>query len=161
MKEYRTQDQIDDILLPEGDSVPQDVRCRAIIDVLCRIPDLDYRRLVERFQKIEWFVPDAGDLSCFSFFDANIDITMEVGGSPCPPGKLALIIYLSPALEQEPLDLVQCVVAEKLAHVILGHEKFVRLDDESEAREKKERLSKLQHWGFPIHFKCCMITCFT
>lgn len=153
-KLYREPGQIDEDLLPEVDYVPRDARGRAIVDVLCRIPDLDHRLLLQRFEKISWFVPDAESLALFDYFDAQVDFQMKLGECWSPPSKLAFVLYLAPALERVPADLLRGIVAAKLAHVLLKHEMVIRLDDESAARERDERSRMLRRWGLEEEKAC-------
>lgn len=149
---YREPEQIEDVLLPDLDFVPGNAREEAIIEVLCKIPDLDYRRLVERFQQFSWFVPDIKDPIQFAIFDGHTDIQMTVGEWSSPPAKLAMVIYLSPSLEEVPADILRAGVADKLAHILLGHETIVTLEKDSETAQREERLRKLCQWGFDEGF---------
>lgn len=147
MKIYRTPEQIDDRLYPECDRIPRDARTRALLDVLCRIPDVDYRRLIKRFEKLDWFIPEAEKSSGFYFFDAHMDIQLTVGDWSSPRQKLSVVVYLSPALEALSPDALRNIVADKLAHIVLGQEVFFDLDEKASKIEKDARIRKVRIWG--------------
>jgi len=151
-KYYREHEQIDISLLPTSlmpdlEIGPSNAREKAVLEVLRQIPDVDYWKLAKRFKEFSWFIPTANDCIQFASFDGNTDISMEFNGQ-ASSGKLAMIIYLSPELETAPTDLLLCAVADKLAHILLGHEVMVNPGKEAEAKDREERQRKLQDWGF-------------
>jgi hypothetical protein len=75
-KYYRTIDQVidEDFLWPssqlkKGCSDPEEnIRYRAIEEVLCRIPNEDYEKLKPKIDEFQWFVPDKEILGVINAF---------------------------------------------------------------------------------------------
>ena len=148
MTTYRTWEQVDDDLHFEFDTNPPDARSRAVLDVLCGVPDIDYHRLIKCFEKIGLFIPQAEKNLGFYLLDAHTEIQLFVGDWASPKGRTAVFLYLSPTLEDLPLDELRRVVADKLAHLVLDQEIYVDLDEEASKRDSESRLRKMHQWGF-------------
>lgn len=151
-KYYREHEQIDISLLPASLIPPlgmgsNNARESAVLEVLRQIPDIDHRKLAKLFREFTWFIPSKNGCTQFAFFDANTDISSEINGQ-VSTGKLAMIVYLSPELEAAPTDLLLCAVADKLAHVLLGHEVIASPGKEAETKDREARQQKLNDWGF-------------
>ena len=124
-----------------GFEVYESVRYRAIAEVLRRLPDQDFEALDSKWYEFEWFIPHEHVYGKIQPFPENQP------GDGEELKRLAVVLYLSPILEEEELDLVVAVVAHELAHLVLGHPLFSNKIEEYE-RNEKEVDAKLHEWGF-------------
>lgn len=114
-------------------------RCRAVMNVLMRIPPEAWRCLGElaNAKKLLWFIPSAkGAVMPF-------EVTEHIGE---PSKPYAVVVYVSPLLENEPCELGVAVVAHELAHLILGH----RISTSTQEAMKAEKVAwdLVERWGF-------------
>jgi hypothetical protein len=151
MKErYRTIDQvIEDGLWPtvqlRKGSVDskENIRYRALEEVLCCIPEKDYEKLKAKIDYFDWFIPPAYSLgSCRPFFSIIKAGRDEFGKI----GRHVRVLYLSPILENRAYDIVVGVVAHELAHLAMGHSLFPNPNDSD--RQEKEAYECVVKWGF-------------
>jgi hypothetical protein len=122
--------------LPMVDEGMMDVRHQAIAEVLCRIPEDSYQKLLSLADTFNWFIPDKGTLAkCYRFWNVLADD---------PP--FARVLYLNPVLEELAFGSAVAVVAHELAHIILGHNLRVT-PEEYEAKELAAG-KLVTEWGF-------------
>ena len=129
-----------------------------IVQVLCRMPDMEYVVIKESIDLFDWFIPPAGRLANVQPFIVNQEgeelPTQQIleGGKVQPSDVVtkpfAAVIYLSPLLEHKniPDDVVVGSVARQLAHVCCGHRLFVSPDEVNQ--QSKEGADTLTLWGF-------------
>ncbi|MCH2573033.1 MAG: hypothetical protein MK103_16860 [Planctomycetes bacterium] len=130
-----------EILIREGlypasefDPEVQGWRYQAIAEILCTIPEEDYRALLDLRETFEWFVPHIQDLGKVCRFENTKMDRIQV-------------VYLSPALEHEPWGLVVVTVACALADILCGP---------SETAKKKTAIDdRIKVWGLSEEFKAC------
>ena len=116
------------ILLPDRG---QDLRTKALCEILCSIPLTDYQRLKQVFEnnKILIQIPREALAGCVQRVKRNIDVTL----------------YLSPILETYKYPFVLNTTAHELSHVLL-HSDFSK----NKRRSSLERQADLQtlSWGY-------------
>jgi hypothetical protein len=121
-------------------------RCRAIAEVLRRIPDEWYERLLRQAGSEEdsfsWFIPHPLMRAGLWPFPVTVHPADEV---VLPRAPHARVLYLSPILERAADAIVVAVIAHELAHVALGHQ-VARMND-YEAQEA-EAWALVKAWGF-------------
>lgn len=147
---YRSVDDvIYDILWPGGGMQPHIIldsgsqRHNAIVEVLRRIPELEYENLQNFADDFFWFIPPQR-LGGY-IFPAPATYTPELSGGQklIPHSK---VLYLSQALEKSAWDIVVATVAHELTHIALQHKTFLSLKvDEIQEREAFECMIS---WGF-------------
>ena len=121
----------------------------AITEVLGRIPEKDYKKLLEKADEFCWFVPDEDQLAMCQPFP--VTHPRERAENGLVQGARAEVIYLSPKLEGKKLDIVIAVIAHELAHIYAGH-KTICPPDVYEIQEK-EAWQLVQKWGFDEEYK--------
>lgn len=123
-----------------------EVRVMAILEVLRRLPEKDYRRLEELDgnNEFQWFIPNPCWLGGAYPFPANIYGETEGNMELAPYAK---VIYLSPVIEDGvEYEIAVAVVAHELAHIILSHK--VRPDPNTYDKQEKEAWEKVIEWSF-------------
>ena len=133
----------EDVLWPSDSAAAsaeqaQGRRYRAVGEVLCRIPEKDYRRLMRMANSFLWFIPPKWRFAGLYAFPWTVKQNGRV-----PHAK---VLYLNPGLEHRSLDLVVAVVAHELAHVVLKHKLFVRPGEY--AAQERAVFQLLRRWGF-------------
>jgi hypothetical protein len=121
-------------------------RIQAALNVLCSLPEDDYKRLVDAIDSFQWFIPESWSLGMVYPFFANV-FPRKKRGESLSLRPYARVIYLAPALENWAFDLVVAVVAHELAHVILDHP-IHGLSDEVYEKNECEVFQLLCKWGF-------------
>jgi len=108
----------------------QDLRTRALCEVLCFIPLGDYQQLKQTFKKdmVLIQIPRKGLAGCVSKIERNIGCAL----------------YLSPQLESCKYSYVKNIVAHEISHLLL-HSDF--LSKNKSLIEKQAELQALS-WGF-------------
>jgi len=138
-----------DMLWPEhgltGPDPEQSMRHAAIAEVLCSLPEDDYRALVRRVGSFHWFIPDDLVLGMNCPFYATV-FPDEKPDSLFQDAPYTHLIYLSPMLERRAWDIVVAVVAHEIAHIILGHALWPE-HEEYDAQEKAA-FRRICAWGF-------------
>ena len=119
------------------------VRFKAIFEVLRLIPKNSYKKLADNIDNFEWFVPPVYSLAMVHPFFLGVEEGMDEGGKIA---HHALVLYLSPFLEETEWDVVKAVVAHELAHLALGHKLFPSKDNLD--RQEKEAFELVCKWGF-------------
>lgn len=111
-------------------------RVSALMDVLTRIPYIDYQGLVEKKEIFTWFIPPTG-----------------IGGVILK--KPIKILYLSPELEHAAPDIVLAYAAHELAHIALGHDcDGINLELESNnAPEEIAAWKQALNWGYETELR--------
>lgn len=121
-------------------------RCRAIAEVLRRIPSAWYERLLQQADSDEdsfsWFIPHPLMRAGLWPFPVTVHPPDEV---VLPRAPHARMLYLSPLLERAADAVVVAVVAHELAHIALAHQ-VGRMND-YEAQEV-EAWALVRAWGF-------------
>ena len=140
-KYLRTHNQLyDDNTGPSNNLDPeQDRRHLAIMEVLCRINEGDYQRLVGMHYEFNWFIPGEnvnGQIYPFS------SIIVEHGLAPH-----VKILYLSPRLEWRAFDFIVASVAHELAHIFLRH-KVESLEPQKYDEQEAAAWNLIRQWGF-------------
>ena len=126
-----------------GVELEESLRYQAIAEVLRRLPDQDFEMLDSKVDDFDWFIPHEHVYGRIQPFPATQQVQLPSG---TPSARLAVVLYLSPKLEEEEWDLVVAVVAHELAHLVLGHSLFSSNEDYE--RNEKEVDAKLHEWGF-------------
>jgi len=108
----------------------QDLRIRALCEVLCSIPLIDYEDLKKRFEndRVLIQVPRRGLAGCVSRIERNIDCTL----------------YLSPLLESYKYSYIRNTVAHELSHVLLHSDFSSKNKNIVEKQAEVQALS----WGY-------------
>ncbi|HLJ60705.1 MAG TPA: hypothetical protein VKZ50_13345 [bacterium] len=121
-------------------------RCRAIAEVLRRLPDDWYERLLQQAASDEdsfsWFIPHPLMRAGLWPFPVTVHPPDEI---VLPRAPHARMLYLSPMLERAADAIVVAEVAHELAHIALAHH-VGRMND-YEAQEA-EAWALVQTWGF-------------
>jgi len=145
---YRSSKQVfEDHLLPLRLVSPRDAatgsaRHEAIEEVLCSIPEDDYRKLQDAAHTFRWFIPCPGEagaviaLAPFTEKETKQD-------------HAVMVVYLSPPLEHKARGNVVAIVAHELAHIVLGH--YLLPGREQEQEEAVFQL--ICRWGFESEAK--------
>jgi hypothetical protein len=112
-------------------------RYRAIANVLLRIPEDAYIKLIEKSDEFSWFIPDE-----------------QLGGMVMPfrctmPRRrtrvaMAKVLYLSPGLERRSFDVAVASIAHELAHIFLNHDVITSDYD----KQEREAWETVKAWGF-------------
>ena len=126
--------------------VAEDRRHLAICEVLCRIPDTDYQKLIELVDDFVWFVPDMKSLA------EVFPIPQTSPGEEPEEGKLRMgpyskVLYLSPLLEHRAWDILIACVAHELAHIFLQHT-ITGIDREGYKAGEESAWRQVCVWGF-------------
>jgi hypothetical protein len=119
-----------------------DKRHAAVVEVLRRLPDAAYNSLVNQIDLIHWFIPDYRSYGKVE----PVLATEEFEFVPGKKGKGTRMIYLSPRLEDEEMDVVVGVTAHEIAHVALKHQTIP--DNKTYKAQEEEIFNKLNEWGF-------------
>lgn len=154
-RQLRTLDDVaNDMLWPEyglgGPDPEQSTRHAALAEVLCTIPEDDYRKLVSKADSFRWFIPDNMVLGMNCPFHATV-FPEEEPGSLLQEMPYVHLIYLSPVLERRARDTAVAVVAHELAHVILGHS--LRTREEQYQDQEEAVFRSICVWGFEAEAK--------
>jgi hypothetical protein len=122
-------------------------RWQAIAEVLCRIPEDDYDKLVKMIDSFTWFIPHEDARSMVYPFFVTVFPETKEGEMRVAP--YAQVIYLSPTLETRRIAwaVVVAVVAHELAHLVLGHT-VTGCSEERYVRQEEEVFDRLCVWGF-------------
>lgn len=108
---------------------PSSIRHRAIIEVLCRVPDPWFARLDEKAATFEWFIPEKYEFAgIFSF-------------------QRTRLFYLGHVLEQRSLSWNIATVGHEFAHIALDHGNSDVSQGEHQEEERKARELAIS-WGF-------------
>lgn len=111
--------------------LPDDQRHKALVEVMCRIPEEDFEILVGERETFIWFIPDVavtGAVQTFSLSHQKGEVL----------GAFSRVLYLSPGLENEKFEVIVKEVAHQLAHIVLEHESCPQTEgvtDEDQAFE--------------------------
>jgi len=124
---------ISDGILTSKQLVPdrgQDLRSKALAEILCSIPLIDYRQLKQMFEndKILIQIPSAKVGGYISRVKRNIDCTL----------------YLSPLLESYKYSYIRNTVAHELSHVLLHSDFSSKNKNIVEKQAEVQALS----WGY-------------
>lgn len=131
---------IEDCVWPgSGFGPPEDRRHEAIAEVLCRIPESDYRTLVDSIDEFSWFIPASWNRAGVFPFPC---IKREAGNIP-----EARVLYLGPQLEDTAWDILVAIVAHELAHLVLHDDIVTKTPDQYNAQEEAA-FSLVCQWGF-------------
>lgn len=121
----------------------------AILEVLRRIPEKDYKTLLEKEDDFLWFVPDEDILAmCRPFHATHPQEKMEKG---LVQRERAEVIYLSPKLEREEIEIAIAAITHELAHIYSGHKTMGHADVYEKQEEEAWQL--VQKWGFDEEYK--------
>ena len=152
---YRTvNDVIFDILWPGGGLQPHLIldsgsqRHNAIIEVLRRIPELEYKNLLDFADDFYWFIPPPRLGGFILPAPATYTPELSTGQKLIPHSK---VLYLSPALEKSAWDIVVATVAHELTNIALQHKTFH--SPEVDETLEKEAFERMISWGFEIETK--------
>jgi len=144
-----------------GSEASESRRYLAALQVLRRIPESAYEKLIALAGSFEWFIPDPrvrGKIYPFVAgyveplrgrgiaADEKSDSGTEVEDPHLTMRPHARVLYLSPALERAAFDIVVAIVAHELAHLALGHDLFTG-PQQYEAQED-EVFGLICRWGF-------------
>lgn len=162
---YRTPQEVyeDGLLLPvtQLGEVEESARLAAILEVARRLRESDYRELERRFDVAEWFVPDPEDFGLVVPFVAGarpedvqgaealegaeeIAEGLRIGSGDLKP--YAVVVYLSPALEEVPPEVAVAVVAYQLAHLVFEHPLIGPV--RGLGRQERDAGEMVRAWGF-------------
>ena len=136
---------MDDCVLPHDAELPvepTDRRHAAIIEVLCRIPADAYQSIVEQIDSFQWFVPHNLSYGKVEPVTAT-ESTELIPGKPVSWNRL---IYLSPRLEDESVEVTTAVVAHELAHIALNHELWP--STKKYDLQERQAFDCICKWGF-------------
>lgn len=161
----------------------EDRRCAALMEILRRLPDDVFERLVDRKDKFMWFIPDRGTHGSVECFPPTVDReprlvkrepgethysdeqTEEVRTIRWPAGQwkekcdYAVVIYLDPRLERAAWVTLVGTIVHELAHVALRHPVWPSKGGTAEdvksrkEREEKEAWELGVEWGFEREVK--------
>lgn len=124
-------------------------RNKAIINVLLRLPEHDYRELREKIKNFAWIIPS------YDCYGEIIHLHLPELREQCIPGGIkdqyVRVIFLSPALEEENLAIAIAAVAYRLAYVVLGFGS--RVDLEADEIQRNAAWTKALEWGFGRELK--------
>jgi len=122
------------------------IRTDAIMEVLRRLPEKDYKKLERKStdNEFQWFIPPYDLLGEVYPFTSNIFDEKKDRFKLMPYAK---VLFLSPILEEKNFDIVTAVTAHELAHIILGH-KTVFVDDKTYKTQERTAWNKVIEWGF-------------
>jgi len=133
------------LLVPDFDQQ----RNLAILEVLRRIPEKDYQELVKIDEKdlFQWFIPHYEEFAlCYPFPITHPEEPFKnLTFKDFTRVARAEVLYLSPLLEEQELEIVIAVIAHELAHIVLGHQTIFVEDYETQEKEAWELINK---WGF-------------
>ena len=119
-------------------------RHAAVADVLRRLPEADYRLLLEQSGRFRWFIPHWAEYGRVHRFRATDAASRpDPSGTPEPSAR---VFYLSATLERASWPVAVAVVAHGLAHIVLDHEPEV----DAGAREAQDEAAwrLVVGWGF-------------
>jgi hypothetical protein len=127
-------------------------RYLAIVEVLRRIPNADFRKLEDRIDAFCWFVPHEDTLAMVNAFPATSDKSLLIPSENFPYKEedaleYSAVLYLSPQLEKSSFDIAIAIVAHELAHIVLKH-KIITSSEEQYERQEKEVFACICRWGF-------------
>jgi hypothetical protein len=121
-------------------------RCRAIAEVLRRIPPDWYERLLQQAASDEdsfsWFIPHPLMRAGLWPFPVTVHPPDE---AVLPRAPHARMLYLSPTLERSGDGIVVAEVAHELAHIALAHQ-LGRMNDY--VAQEAEAWALVRAWGF-------------
>ena len=115
-----------------------DQRHMAVAEVLCRVPEPDYQRLLDLVDSFLWFIPPYGEGAMVYPFPWTTKQKRR--------RSYAAVLFLNPSMESWGFDVIVAAIAHELAHLFLGHKLFT-LPEQYEAQEK-EAWSLVRKWGF-------------
>lgn len=160
-KKLRNFDRIqEDCLWPQRGLCPdplENLRYQALEQVLCTLPEKDYRILSENAETLDWFIPFKGSYGECHPFVANVrdpkilglrNYSFKTADGKRKRGTIAphaRVLYLSPELERIAWDRILVVVAHELAHVILGHPLYSGGEYD---KNENEAWTLVRKWGF-------------
>jgi hypothetical protein len=118
----------------------------AAMHVLRRLPEKVFSALDDKIDEFHWFIPHPEDRgSLWPFFITHDPVDSEELSQR--RRGYSRVLYLSPALEDDELQIAVFVVVHELAHIYLDHELlFLRLEDDK--RQEKEANELVKEWGF-------------
>jgi len=123
----------------------ENIRYRAISEVLRRIPHVDYEKLKNKIDNFEWFIPHKDLLGNLHPFFRVAGEVKDEGGKIILASHVQ-VLYLSPILEERAWDIVVAVVAHELAHLAIGHP-LVSDGNDCDIKEN-EAWECVLKWGF-------------
>lgn len=112
-------------------------RYEGITEVLRRIPQDDYAKLLKKKDTFRWFIPHKDQFGLVKKFEITHDKKKLKSGYM--RREQARIIYLNPELEKLETDISIAVIAHELAHVFFEHES---------TNQEKEAWELVNKWGF-------------
>jgi len=119
----------------------KDTRHWAIYEVLCSIPEEDYRKLEKSSKEFWWFIP--------YYYTQGFIVPLSVTHFPRAKGGIkrmpySKVLYLSPLLEKTSGDITLAIVAHEIAHLVLNHDPI----PEDYGRQENEAWGLVRKWGF-------------
>ncbi len=120
-----------------------ETRKMAIIEVLRCLPEEDYKKLSDKADLFEWFIPmwiEYGRIHPFPITPQSQE------------RRYVKVLYLSPILEEKPIEISIAVVAHELAHIFKGHKTHCKHQWESDAQEAIA-WDIVVNWGFKKELK--------
>lgn len=118
----------------EFDPEIQGWRYQAIAEILCTLPEEDYRELQGLRETFVWLVPHIQDQGKVCRFESP-----ELGRIQ--------VVYLSPALEHEPWGLVVVTVARALADILCSRSAI--------AKKETAINDRIKAWGLSEESEAC------
>jgi hypothetical protein len=121
-----------------GCGFPEDKRHFPLLEVLRSIPEENFQRLREI--RTSWLISGLRELGKVMPYTPDVYPEDE---NLAPYSK---VIYLSPLLEKYSPYIALAVISHELAHIILNHEVYVRL--EVYDKQENEAWELARKWGF-------------
>lgn len=123
------------------------LRQRAVLEVLCWLPQKDYETLGRVIDTFDWLVPHEESLGQVHPFYARVPdphFEEDTGMTSAPCIK---VLYLSPELERVDCAVALGVVAHEFAHLVLNHRMSPRTPAQYDQQEG-EAWERTYAWGF-------------
>lgn len=134
-----------DCIFPGFAGMPiTDKRHRAIVEVLCRMPEKDYQQLVSMIDDFHWFVPSYNGRPKYAAVYPFTRNTDDISGKLIIKGY-ARVLFLSPCMERLPFNNNIAIIGIEIAHIVLNHNLFpgIELPGQEEAA-----WNLVNEWGF-------------
>ena len=135
----------EDCIFPGYAGMPvTDKRHKAIVEILCRMPESDYQRLVSMIDDFHWFVPGYNGRPNYADvypFTRNTDDEL---------GKLTIkgyarILFLSPCMERLSFSNNIAIIGHEVARIVLKHNLFPGMEFPEQEQAAWELVKE---WGF-------------
>jgi hypothetical protein len=135
----------EDCIFPGYAGMPvTDKRHKAIVEILCRIPEADYQLLVSMIDDFHWFVPGYNGRPNYADvypFTRNTDDEL---------GKLTIkgyarVLFLSPCMERLSFSNNIAIIGHEVARIVLKHNLFPGMEFPEQEQAAWERVKE---WGF-------------